>query len=241
MEELEFKIVPIEQVEPNPLNPNIMSERLFDMLKASIKQWGFIKPVLTVYNPETQKYLITDGAHRYLALKELGKGKIPIIVTKALTPQQAKLGSFLFNKIKGMLDAKKIAELLVNALNNYTKEEICKYIQMEKERFDEYTAMIREQEVKVETKIKEFVKVEQPKLQELRQRIVDTTLKEIKAVKVEAFKRLFSASLSEEDYNTLHKALSLFNPDPTKALIEMARWVLENYPKIEWERLEKGG
>ena len=55
-------------------NPNRMSLAQLDRLKASIKRWGDIVPVVT-----NSELLVADGAQRVTAMKELGMTECSVI------------------------------------------------------------------------------------------------------------------------------------------------------------------
>jgi ParB-like chromosome segregation protein Spo0J len=55
-------------------NPNHMSPAQFNRLKASIRHWGDIVPVVT-----NSELLVADGAHRVAAMKALGMTECSVI------------------------------------------------------------------------------------------------------------------------------------------------------------------
>jgi ParB-like chromosome segregation protein Spo0J len=78
---LDIRIVDIDDVVANNYNPNAVSDNNMDLLKESILANGFCFAVVTVYDPESEKYIIVDGFHRYVMLKDyLEVKEIPIIV-----------------------------------------------------------------------------------------------------------------------------------------------------------------
>lgn len=65
----------------NEYNPNKVASIEFDLLIKSIEEDGFTQPVVTFYDKITDKYIVIDGFHRYLVLKNHFKCKeIPIVV-----------------------------------------------------------------------------------------------------------------------------------------------------------------
>ena len=78
--------VDIDEVEPNDYNPNSVAKVEMGLLYKSIKHDGYTQPVVTIYDPDTKKYTIVDGFHRYFTcktnkdIKERNKGKLPIVV-----------------------------------------------------------------------------------------------------------------------------------------------------------------
>ena len=100
-----IQIPPVEIVEVSSLridsqNPNRMSKSQLLGLKASIKQFGFIVPVIT-----NKDLLIADGEQRWGIAKELGLEKIPIVRLPLEDVDRRTLRQVL-NKLKGEHDHK---------------------------------------------------------------------------------------------------------------------------------------
>lgn len=84
----DVKMVPIEQVTSNDYNPNSVAPPEMALLETSIWEDGYTQPVVTVYDPETNTYVVIDGFHRYCVLRdsrrirERERGMLPIVVLK---------------------------------------------------------------------------------------------------------------------------------------------------------------
>lgn len=80
------RAVPIDKVEGNLYNPNSVAPPEMALLETSIWEDGYTQPVVTFYDPDTDKYIVVDGFHRYLILKnskrinEREKGMLPVVV-----------------------------------------------------------------------------------------------------------------------------------------------------------------
>jgi quercetin dioxygenase-like cupin family protein len=80
------KRVSIDQVRANDYNPNAVAPPEMELLETSIWEDGYTQPVVTVYDPETDQYVVVDGFHRFLTLKnsarirEREQGMLPIVV-----------------------------------------------------------------------------------------------------------------------------------------------------------------
>lgn len=78
--------VPIEKVKANDYNPNAVAPPEMELLETSIWEDGYTQPVVTVYDQENDVYVVVDGFHRYLTLKnskriyEREKGILPVVV-----------------------------------------------------------------------------------------------------------------------------------------------------------------
>ena len=63
------KAVPVEKVEANNYNPNVVAPPEMKLLELSIWEDGFTMPCVCYYDPEREVYIIVDGFHRYQVLK----------------------------------------------------------------------------------------------------------------------------------------------------------------------------
>jgi len=84
----DVKSVPIESVTANDYNPNSVAPPEMALLETSIWEDGYTQPVVTVFDPEKEKYVVIDGFHRFLTLqnseriKEREGGMLPVVVLK---------------------------------------------------------------------------------------------------------------------------------------------------------------
>jgi hypothetical protein len=76
-------------------NPNRMSLAQLDRLKASIKRWGDIVPIVT-----NSELLVADGAQRIIAMKELGMTECSVIRLPVKDVDRRLLRQVL-NKLRG--------------------------------------------------------------------------------------------------------------------------------------------
>jgi len=78
--------VPIDRVKANDYNPNAVAPPEMALLETSIWEDGYTQPVVTYYDAENDIYIVVDGFHRYLTLKnsqrifERERGMLPIVV-----------------------------------------------------------------------------------------------------------------------------------------------------------------
>ena len=72
----ELKIVPVDEVQPNQYNPNVMSDELFEKERNSLKRFGMVRPIIT--RTENGKRIIVDGENRWHLFKDEGVSAIPI-------------------------------------------------------------------------------------------------------------------------------------------------------------------
>ena len=80
------KAIPISKVQANDYNPNAVAPPEMALLETSIWEDGYTQPVVTYYDPENDMYIVVDGFHRFLTLKnsqrifERENGMLPIVV-----------------------------------------------------------------------------------------------------------------------------------------------------------------
>lgn len=78
--------VHVDKVRANDYNPNAVAPPEMALLETSIWEDGYTQPVVTVYDSETDQYVVVDGFHRYLTLKtseriyQREQGMLPIVV-----------------------------------------------------------------------------------------------------------------------------------------------------------------
>ena len=77
--------LPITLLKPDPDNPRKRDKRSLREIAKSIKEFGFVQPIVA-----DEKYNIIIGHGRYAAAKYLGYKTVPVIIAKGLTEQQRK-------------------------------------------------------------------------------------------------------------------------------------------------------
>jgi len=103
--------LPVSSIKPNDWNFNVMTPRLYEKAKASIKKFGFVAPVV-VRPLGDGTYELVDGEHRWKAAVELGLTHIPAVVLEEYEDAEAKALSIALNEIKGKADAPRLAAVL---------------------------------------------------------------------------------------------------------------------------------
>ena len=101
--------VPIDQLRPDPANPRRMSDEELDSLDRSIRQFGFVQPVLARKDDK----IVIGGHQRLLAARRLGLATVPVTWLD-LTVEQARLLNLALNKISGSWDEQLLARLLAD-------------------------------------------------------------------------------------------------------------------------------
>jgi len=110
---IDVKIVGIEDVFPNPWNPNIQSVRVEEATTESIGMFGMLDPLTVRPHPEEQgKFQIIDGAHRQASCMKLGYKEIPVNIVHGLTEGEAKKLTVIANETRGYAEKTALADLL---------------------------------------------------------------------------------------------------------------------------------
>lgn len=210
MENIELKELPVDSLVHNPHNPNIMEEKEWEKLKFSIKQVGYIEPIVVVPHIEKDKFLILDGAHRVLAFQELfpDKKMIPAIVASNLEYAVAYATPYTMNVAKGKVIPQKVAEMITNGLMaglGLDIEKISKITGIPKDYINEYTAMMRTKEAEVITRS------EVSKIVDVKTQIIQQEQKELISRPIENLPKLLMVTLPYEIYGLVSDILNKIN------------------------------
>lgn len=105
-------VVPIDSVQPNTVNPNVMSKSTFEKLKKNFQEKGFYGSVIVREHIVEGYYEILDGEHRWKAAKELGWTEIPVENAGKISDDELKFHTINFNNARGKDDVFKLAEIM---------------------------------------------------------------------------------------------------------------------------------
>src|SRR5665647_3261738 len=101
--------VPIDDLRPDPANPRRISDDELDALERSLRQFGFVQPVLARRDDRT----VIGGHQRLVAARRLGLTMVPVIWLD-VSVQEARLLGLALNKISGSWDDALLARLLAD-------------------------------------------------------------------------------------------------------------------------------
>jgi len=101
--------VPIDLLRPDPGNPRWIGQEELDSLERSIRQFGFVAPVLARREDGT----VIGGHQRLLAARRLGLVTVPVTYLD-LSIEQARLLNLALNKISGSWDDQLLARMLAD-------------------------------------------------------------------------------------------------------------------------------
>ncbi len=135
---MKLEVIPLAQIRENDYNPNRMPDEIFESLIASIRDHGYVQPVIirraepcskaekAVLCPHISphiSYVVVDGAHRLRALHHLGRTEAACIVVKD-DEHAAKLRTLTMNRLRGRMDNFDVAKIL----ERFPRPEIKKYL-----------------------------------------------------------------------------------------------------------------
>jgi DNA modification methylase len=106
---LSVEEVSIAELRPDPANPRRISEEDLDALERSLRQFGFVQPVLARREDRT----VIGGHQRLVAARRLGLTTVPVTWLD-VTVGQARLLGLALNKISGSWDDQLLARLLAD-------------------------------------------------------------------------------------------------------------------------------
>ena len=120
---LKIEHVPVDQLEPNPWNPNKLDSKVYVKLRAYIAREGFVEPIVVRKAPKARKYQILGGYHRWQIAQELGHKTIPAVIVK-LSDHRAKILSVNLNQMHGEVVPNLMAELLHDLSREVSLEDL---------------------------------------------------------------------------------------------------------------------
>jgi len=119
----DIKRVPIEKIQANSYNPNVVATPELKLLYKSILEDGYTMPIVCYYINESDKYEIVDGFHRYMIMKthkdiyRREEGMLPVsVINKPLSDRIA--STIRHNRARGSHSTElmiKIVEELVQS------------------------------------------------------------------------------------------------------------------------------
>ncbi len=111
------RAVPVEKVEANSYNPNVVAPPEMRLLELSIWEDGYTMPCVCYYDAARDRYELVDGYHRYLVLRtskriyEREQGLLPVaVIDKPLSDRMA--STIRHNRARGTHDVELMSEVV---------------------------------------------------------------------------------------------------------------------------------
>jgi len=131
--------VPSNKVTANDYNPNAVAPPEMALLETSIWEDGYTQPIVTVYDSDNDMYIVVDGFHRFLTMKnsdrirEREKDMLPcVVLNKEVSDRMA--STIRHNRARGSHNIE-LMSTIVSELVEMGKGDawICKHIGMSKD------------------------------------------------------------------------------------------------------------
>lgn len=119
---MKVKLVPIDSVYLFEENPREIDKEQFEKLKNSIKEFGFVEPIVVnlrndkSFTDSERKPTIVGGNMRYRAAKELGFKEIDIVEID-IDKNREKILNIALNRISGKWDIEKLEKMIFELSN----------------------------------------------------------------------------------------------------------------------------
>ena len=144
----EFKSIALENLEVVDYNPNEMTKSQMDHLRKTIKERGFMQPLVVTPKEESPrnagKYTVIDGAHRLEVFKELKRPAIPCYIVPDKKPLDIKIDLVNLNKIKGEFNQDKYNQLLDSIMKEVDLNKMKELMLLEKEDLKSFEKFLSE-------------------------------------------------------------------------------------------------
>jgi DNA modification methylase len=130
--DLQIVQVPIDALRPDPANPRRISDQELDALTRSLREFGFVQPVLARHEDK----MVVGGHQRLLAARRLGWKTVPVIFLDIST-EQARVLNLALNKISGEWDEALLTRLLADltatpevdlSLSGFSDDELARFL-----------------------------------------------------------------------------------------------------------------
>ena len=109
--------VHMSKVKANDYNPNAVAPPEMELLETSIWEDGYTMPIVTVYDPEDEMYIVVDGFHRYSTMinskriREREEEHLPIsVLNKDISDRMA--STIRHNRARGSHYVMDMAEIV---------------------------------------------------------------------------------------------------------------------------------
>ena len=125
-------LVPTEKVRYNEYNPNAVAPPEMRLLRHSIEEDGVTQPIVVIYDPNQDLYIVIDGAHRYKIMTKILKlPYIPVsVIDKEIKDRMA--ATIRHNRARGEHNVTGMSNIVAELyILGWTDDEIAKHLGMQ--------------------------------------------------------------------------------------------------------------
>lgn len=118
--------IAVTSIDPNPNNPNEMSDEAFNRLVEEIREVGFLSPIIVV-EKEDGRFKLLNGEHRWRAAMAANYEHIPSVVLsddKFSDPDVFELVNIRLNEIRGKLSPEKMQPIYERVVAKYGEDNV---------------------------------------------------------------------------------------------------------------------
>lgn len=128
--------VPIDKVTANDYNPNKVAPPEMELLETSIWEDGYTQPIVAVYDRDKDEYVVVDGFHRFLTMKnsqrirEREGGMLPVVLlNKEISDRMA--STIRHNRARGTHNIELMSQIVTELVEMGKGDRwICEHIGM---------------------------------------------------------------------------------------------------------------
>jgi ParB family chromosome partitioning protein len=156
--------ISIKKLHPDKRNANQLVGESFEKLKAHIQRTGFYPSCVVRPHPtKSGHYVLVDGHHRVLALKELGYTAVDCQIT-SISEKEAGILLLTLNRLRGTDIPRKRAELVDSLLDTFSLETLATMLPESGAEIEGLLLMLKQDEAELERALKAQIEAEQKSL-----------------------------------------------------------------------------
>ncbi len=150
-----MKSIPLSKLHADPRNANVCDATILAKLSTHIERSGFC-PALVVrpYPKKKGHYIVVDGHHRLMVIKDLGWKSAPCQV-EAMTEEDAGLLLLTLNRLRGTDIPKKRAELIESLVPVFSLDQLAELLPETKDDIEGLLALLAQDDNALEKALQE--------------------------------------------------------------------------------------
>jgi hypothetical protein len=129
----------LSRIKANDYNPNSVAHHEMKLLHTSITEDGYTQPIVAIWDPGQDSYVVVDGFHRYTSMsmyediRSTTRGYLPVVVIDK-TPAERMAATVRHNRARGKHSVSGMGSLVFGMLNEgMTPEAVCDKLGLEPE------------------------------------------------------------------------------------------------------------